>query len=228
MTDSMEMRNIIKLLESADHDMEKVAFGYLKQHYEKDTEWETKVFRAVRNFISTATPQNKAIADAILKDVHALKSKYPNDFQPNAHTAYRGTQLKAPNYKAFLADYSEEKLASMDPHSAIHVADITYNTKSPIQSWTTNEDLAFAFAAAAEGYSGDNWREDQPYPAMLIADVDDTFIMSTTLTNKIAKYNDLDHEDEIIRTSAQPIKCKVYVLVSWLKAYRTKIPPLNR
>jgi hypothetical protein len=197
-------------------DFENVAFGDLKKSDEADTAFEADVFDALDNFIQYADPSNKVIADAILKDVHALKAKYPDELKPNSKYAYRGTQLPSDKYKEFLEMYPADKLAEMDQFDLIHVADIMYTPRSPIQSWTTNESIAMGFAAMAEVDAGIDWMPLFPFPAVLEANVDTTFIMSTNITNRIAMRNNMGPENEIIRTAGQPISCKVHVIVDWM------------
>jgi hypothetical protein len=209
----MKINQILQLHEDI-KDMEKIAFGNLKQAEEKDTEWEAKVFQALRNFVAYADPANKTAADAVLKDVHDLKAKYPNDLMPNSRTAFRGTLFTKSHYKKFLTTVDPDLIDNSDRD--IYVGDIMYSPRSPIQSWTTDEHTANAFAATGESFMGTDWQDERPYPAIIEAVVDDTFIFNTTLTNKIAQYNHIDDENEIIRTSGAPIKCKIYVLASWL------------
>jgi hypothetical protein len=203
-------------LNEDEKDFEKVAFGDLKGSDEEDTNFEDKVFNALDNFIQYASPSNKTDADAILKDVHALKAKYPDELVPDAKHAYRGTQLSVDKYKKFLAMYPAEKLETMDQFSFLHVADIMYTPRSPIQSWTTNDYTAMNFAATGETAAGYDWVVDFPFPAVLEARVDTTFIMSTNITNRIADKHNLPHENEIIRTDGSPMSCKVHVIVDWL------------
>jgi hypothetical protein len=197
-------------------DFEKVAFGNLKKSGEEDTEFEADVFDALSNFIQMSDPSNKADADAILKDVHALKAKYPDELVPDANFAFRGTQLQSAKYRELLEYYSDDDLANMEQFDLMHVADIMYTPRSPIQSWTTREFTAVNFAAAGDSGAGYKWWSTFPYPAVLEAKVDSTFIMSTDTTNRIADHNNIVHENEIIRTAGQPISCKVHVTADWL------------
>ena len=197
-------------------DFEKVAFGDLKKSGEADTEFEADVFFALKHFIQYASPTNKVNADAILKDVHALKAKYPDELVPNSKYAYRGTQLPIDRYKEFLEMYPADKLVEMDQFDIIHVADLMYTPRSPIQSWSTNDYIPMSFAATGEADAGYDWMSRSPFPAVLEANVDSTFIMSTDITNQIADYNNMGHENEIIRTAGQPISCKVHVIVDWM------------
>ena len=212
----MKIDQIISLNETT-QDFEKVAFGDLKGDAEKDTAWETKVFTSIANFMIKSTPQNKARATGILKDVEVLKSRYPSDLLPNAQLAMRGTQLTSSHYKKYLSAIDD--FSNMDQDDLIHVDTIRYAPHSPIQSWTTDRYTAAAFASTGEVYKGIDWNADRPHPAVLIANVDPTFIMSTVITNKIADHLDMEEEYEIIRTSAKPISCKVYVVKSWLSSY---------
>jgi hypothetical protein len=203
-------------LNEDEKDFEKVAFGDLKGSDEEDTEWEAEVFTALRDFIQIADPTNKVAADAILKDVHALKSKYPDDLVPDSKYAYRGTQLPMDKYKEFLAMYPDDKL-DLNDSNLLHVADLMYTPRSPIQSWTTNEYMAPGFATTGDMYTGwPEWNRAFPFPAVLEARVDSTFIMSTELTNRIAKLTNQEPEHEVIRTAGQPISCKVHVMADWL------------
>jgi hypothetical protein len=93
-------------------DFEKVAFGNLKKSGEEDTEFEADVFDALSNFIQMSDPSNKADADAILKDVHALKAKYPDELVPDAKFAFRGTQLQSAKYRELLEYYSDDDACS--------------------------------------------------------------------------------------------------------------------
>lgn len=211
----MKINQIIKLRE--DHkDMETVAFGDMKHNDEADTEWEQAVFQALYDFVGDANPSNKVAADQILKDVHAIKSQYPADLLPEANTAYRGTQLPKERYASILASVDWAKVNSMGDYDAYKVSEFSYSPRSPIQSWTTNEEVAFHFAATGQAHTDDRWSTFFPFPAVLVVDVDHTFIMSTAITNHIASMNDIAPEWEIIRTSAQPIQCKLYVLAHWL------------
>jgi hypothetical protein len=217
MADNDEMRRLMTIIESfQSNDFEKIAFGDLKKSGEADTEFEADVFDALRNFIQMSNPSNKADADAILKDVHVLKAKYPNELVPDSKFAFRGTQLQSAKYREFLEYYSSDELANMDQFDLMHVADIMYTPRSPIQSWTTRESIAVQFAAAGDLAAGYKWESQFPYPAVLEAKVDSTFIMSTDITNQIADLNNIAHENEIIRTAGQPISCKVHVTADWL------------
>jgi hypothetical protein len=211
----MKIKQLLQLRED-DKDMENVAFGNMRKHDEKDTEWEENVFQALFDFISSATPANKAVADKILKDVQAIKSKYPNELMPNATNAMRGTQLPKERYENILASVDWDAVNRMDPFDAYHVGDISYTPRSPIQSWTTAEEIAYSFASSGDADLDGEWMHAHPFPAVMYATVDDTFIMSTSITNHIAYLNGMSSEHEIIRTSAQPIKCKLHVTVDWL------------
>ena len=216
----MKIKQLLQLHEDV-KDMENIAFGNLKRHAEPDTEWEAKVFQALRHFVSKATPENKINADAILKDVHALKAKYPKDLIPDSVRAYRGTLLTKSHYEKFLSTVDPDLIDNSD--DSVYVGEMMYSPRSPIQSWTTREYTAEAFAATGESFWGTDWQTERPYPAIIEVAVDDTFIINTTITNKIAKYNNIENENEIIRTSGTPIKCKIYVLASWLHNVRKLI-----
>ena len=174
------------------------------------------MFVALHNFISSATPANKAFADKILKDVQTIKSKYPKELMPNATNAMRGTQLPRERYENILASVDWDAVNRMNPSSAYDAGNISYTPRSPIQSWTTDENIAYSFAASGNADGDGEWSKFNPFPAVMYATVDDTFIMSTSITNHIAYLNGMDSEHEIIRTSAQPIKCKLHVTVDWL------------
>ena len=124
-------------------------------------------------------------------------------------------------YKEFLAMYPADKL-DLEDTDLIHIADLMYTPRSPIQSWTTNEYMAPGFATTGDMYSGwPKWRRAFPFPAVLEARVDSTFIMSTDMTNRIAKLTNQEPEHEVIRTSGQPISCKVHVMADWLDNARS-------
>jgi hypothetical protein len=215
----MKIKQLLQLHEDV-KDMENIAFGDLQQADEKDTAWEAKVFHALQQFVSGATPENKISADAILKDVHALKAKYPKELMPDSTRAYRGTQLTKSHYEKFLSTVDPDLIDIESGYDeTIYVGDMMYSPQSPIQSWTTREAIADRFATG-RFYLGSDWQDDRPYPAIIKAAVDDSFVISAHITNKIAKYNNIDHEHEIIRTSGTPIKCKIYVLASWLHHVR--------
>jgi hypothetical protein len=211
----MKINQITSLYEAA-KDMEDVAFGDMKKNDEKDTAWEASVYQALYNFIHDADPSNKASADRILKDVHALKAKYPKELMPNATSAMRGTQLSKERYASILSSVDWDKVNKMGRYDVCHVDNISYTPRSPIQSWTTSKAVAYSFAAIAEADSDGTFRRDRPFPAVMYAPVDNTFIMSTAITNQIAYLNGIEAEDEIVRTSASPITCKLYVLAHWL------------
>jgi hypothetical protein len=213
------LRQLAGINEAID-DFEKVAFGDLKKSDEADTEFEAAVFYALGEFIQMADPSNKAAADEILKDVHALKAKYPDELIPDSKFAFRGTQLPPDKYREFLEYYSDDDLANMEQFDLMHVADIMYTPRSPIQSWTTRESTAVHFAAAGDSGAGYKWESQFPYPAVLEARVDSTFIMSPDITNRIADRWRIAQEHEIIRTAGQPISCKVHVTANWLISAR--------
>jgi hypothetical protein len=196
----------MRLFEIADEkDMEDVAFGNFKKSPEEDTTWESKVFYAVKNFINNADPNTKGEVEPLLHDLMLLKSKYPNDLIPKSKYAYRGTQLSKSAFADLAEKYSDSDKLIRLPY--------TYSPRSPVQSWTVNKQIGFDFAFNGnnEPGFGNNratvWKPHEfPYPAVIMVPVDDSFIMNSKLTNKIAKEIHGMTEKEIIRAANTPIK----------------------
>jgi hypothetical protein len=215
--DIKRLRQLAGLITEDDtKDFEKVAFGDLRQSDEEDTEWENQVYMALRRFINSSTPVNKSTAERILQDVHALKNKYPNELVPDASVAYRGTQLSLDEYMDIIDIIGIDKINAKPDDYVFDIGERMYTPQSPIQSWTTNSRFAFSFAASGGIEEGPGWNQHFPFPAVMQANVDPTFIMSTDITNLVAVQSHGVGEDEIIRTASSPIKCQYRITARWL------------
>jgi len=194
-------------------DFEKVMFGDFKHGVEPDTDIERDVYKALERFIGDSTPGNKANANELLVKMMALKKHYPDDLEPNATIAYRGTQMKPMAYRSIAAKYTDA------PASSWISLDHTYNPRSAIQSWSTSIDMAVSFAISGGAIHGKTqWMERYPYPAVIEVKVDNDFLFNTKLTNLISKFIHQMAEHEIIRISPNPVKCKLLILSDWLVA----------
>jgi len=207
------MRKIINsLAESTNMDFEKVAFGNFQNRRERDTEDEARIFRALRSFIGSATPKNKATADAALKELLHLKSRYPDVLEPDVAVCYRGTQLQKQDYMKLAAQRGNEKLLRID---------YTYTPRSSIQSWTTKNKIAASFALNGGEILDSGWkRRSHPYPAIIQATVDQTFVMNSGFTDQLSNEILGQSESEIIRISNAPIKAVMLIKDKWLERYR--------
>ena len=206
------MRKIINsLAESTNMDFEKVAFGDFQNRRERDTKDEARIFLALRSFIRGATPENKATADAALKELLHLKSRYPEVLEPNADVCYRGTQLQKQDYMKLVAQGNKKKLLRID---------YTYSPRSSIQSWTTRNKVAASFALNGGDGSGTGWHETEyPYPAIIQVTVDQTFVMNSEFTDRLSRDAIGHSESEIIRISSTPIKAVLLIKNEWLEHY---------
>ena len=207
------MRKIINsLVESTNMDFEKVAFGDFQNRRERDTEDEARIFLALRSFIRGATPENKATADAALKELLHLKSRYPDVLEPDVAVCYRGTQLQKQDYMKLAAQGNKKKLLRID---------YTYTPRSSIRSWTTKNKIAASFALTGGEDLDSGWeRHSHPYPAIIQATVDQTFVMNSGFTDQLSNEFLGRSESEIIRISNAPIKAVLLIKDEWLERYR--------
>ena len=60
-------------------DMEKIAFGDLKNAAESDTKWEAAAYRALESYVMDHTYEHRDELERYLPDLFKMKSKYPND-----------------------------------------------------------------------------------------------------------------------------------------------------
>ena len=202
-----------------DLDLEKIAFGDLKNSWEEDTPSENELYRALERFIYSETPENKKKLHDLLKQAKSLKSKYPNDLTPKETVAYRGTQLPTEVYDNILKkiDYNLIKKGGFTKWIEF---DYTYKSKSPIQSWSAKLSNAAQYASSPdqEG-SFKTYHSNYPTPAIIQVPVDDSFIVSTKITNKISQNLFGVNEHEMIRIDNVPIKGNVKISYFWLKEY---------
>lgn len=214
----MKINQIIEAVskDKALQDIEKVFFGNLKKSKEQDTEVEDVLYAAVRNFIENPYIENKRNALHALRYLHDLKPYYPNDLIPKAKIAYRGTQVKEAHYlKAANGEHISRtnKGTDVDKLKEWLELETMYNPMSEIQSWTTDKSIAIGFAT--KNHLTGSYQGNYPYPAVMMADVDDSFILTAKLTNLISRVLHAGDEHEIIRVSEKPIKVKMLIKKSW-------------
>jgi hypothetical protein len=221
MTDINRLRKLAGLTENiARDDIEDVMFGNLKKNRERDTDIEHQLFLDIKNFIASATPSSKGTAVSSLSDLRHLKSQYPDDLTPNANVVFRGTQFKQSVYDSLL-----EKI---DLNKSLKWITLPFNyaPRSNIQSWTTSKKMAGKFACQGQAHDVDDhhapmskyWISSEPFPAIIEARVDESFILSTKLTSKIAMAMHGHNEREIIRIDQSPIQAKALIHIDWLRS----------
>ena len=190
----------------ADRDFEKVLFGDLKAANEPDTEKENNIFKAVRYFIKNANRINKSEAYDALKYLEQFKDVFPDDIVPKADTVYRGTGINIDQLKPLFKKYKSRNIIPFDHSGYVRMAEnFSYRPKSYIQSWTTSFKVAEDFADDSSGF-----------PVIYMTDVDDSFILNSELTNKIAQYMNIHKESELIRITSKPIECVLLMKKSFL------------
>lgn len=193
-------------------------FGDFKDALEPDTDVEDEVFGALEKFIRDATPGNKAKASKLIAKLKAVKKHYPNDLDPVADVAYRGTQLRKQTYREIAKQYANGKNKWV-------TIDYDYKPRSEIQSWTTNRRIAQDFALHANNNPGDTNYDhyNYPCPAIIQTSVNDDFIMNSKLTNMIAIKQHGLPEHEIIRISNNPAKAKLLIHRNWLQEFLRQV-----
>jgi hypothetical protein len=227
MIDIKRLQKLAGLNESVTQDdIENVMFGDLKGNQERDTPTEEELFVAIKRFISSATPRSKGVAVNSLNDLQHLKSQYPDDLIPDAKVVYRGTQLKQSEY--------ESLLGKIDPKNSPEWIEIPfqYMPKSNIQSWTTSKTIAIEFAVTGDstplilqkGPPENDWSDSYPFPAVIQVNVDDSFILSTKLTGKIAQKHIGKDEKEIVRIKQTAIQGTALIHFDWLQSYANMRP----
>lgn len=192
-------------------DIEKVFFGDLKNAGEKDTEVENEIYAALDEFIDgLEMTEAKPKLLKILKNLHRLKPKYPDDLIPKAKVVYRGTSASEQIYKSLILAKDDIRADGEYNYSFM------YHPRSEIQSWSTSKRVAKIFAELnAFGVT--------ETPAIMTTAVDDHFILTAALTNMIRRKS-LGHvvsgdEHEIIRISKEPMKTKLTVSGKWLRRW---------
>ena len=197
-----EFDNVKDRIAAARRNFEHILFGDLKGT-EKDTKVESEIYMAIYDFIDDPNDEAKAEALGALTYLDKFKDLFPGDLRPQANMAHRGTNI---SYKKFKSSYKDFKY---DKHGMIDVGTY-YTPRSAIQSWTTNIDIARKFANTPEfGYHGDS----ESIPVIVSVDVDDTFILNSTITNLISNSIHHQNEYEIIRISKKPIPCTLSMKV---------------
>jgi hypothetical protein len=140
---------------------------------------------------------------------------------------YRGTQLNRSDYTSLL-----EKNNLINSSKWITMP-FNYVPRSNIQSWTTSKQIAVMFACLGQkndwvhsisSSPGKHWIKSQPFPAIIEASVDESFILSTKLTSKITKAIHDQNEKEIVRIEQSPIQGKAWIHIDWLQAYANMRP----
>jgi hypothetical protein len=205
-------------------DIEKIMFGNLKREPEGDTEVEYDLYTDIENFIKKSTPANKAKASDSLNSLKGLKSDYPQDLMPNAKVAYRGTQFTQDDYAALIDKIDFDNFDKVPNWIKMP---FTYKPRSQIQSWTTSKTIAIMFACKGTDYEFNpgepprsQWWSRTPYPAVIQVAVDESFILSTKLSSKIASELHGVNEKEIIRIDPSPLQGSALIHKDWPRLVR--------
>ena len=141
-----------------------------------------------------------------------MKSRYPDVLEPDVAVCYRGTQLQEQDFMKLVAQGNKKKLLRID---------YTYTPRSSIQSWTTKNKIASSFAINGGADDSEQWlAHHYPYPAIIQATVDQTFVMNSGFTDQLATEFLGRSESEIIRISNAPIKAVLLIKDEWLERYR--------
>lgn len=201
-------------------DFEKIFFGDLKKSPERDTSVEKEMYKAIYNYVEYPSFEHKKLAHDSLTHLLQIKQYYPDDLIPKAKIAYRGTQLGLGAYKKIIAQNK------IDGNGWLNL-DKTYKPSSVIQSWSTKKNIAGIFALNRDMWItelGDlKYNPKDPsvrYPGIISVNVDNTFVLTSKLTNLMSKLVHGDKEYEIIRVSKAPINGKVLIQKSWLQEWQ--------
>ena len=144
-----------------------------------------------------------------------MKNVFPNDLKPNSNIIYRGGIVSNEEMSKKILDIVNTR------NQEIIEIPYTYKSKSNIQSWTSDIDVGWLFANKSnysKHYKKRNHNKD--IPVVIAANLDNTFILSSKLTNLICKHFNANLESEIIRISDDPIKCKIYIDPSHISLYQ--------
>lgn len=195
-------------------DIQKVFFGDLKGSPEKDTEKESKLFNSVEDYIDQATPGNRVKAEKIISDLMSLKQYYPADLVPNAKVVYRGLNL-SDDKKNLYVDVLKDNIKNLRYNRWYKLTDFQYTPMTNIESWSTKRNVAAAFAAN-RNEDPDSFDYREGYPVIMMTTVDDSFVMSSKLTNMMSYRNFQSKEFEILRVSNSSKPCTLLVYGDWL------------
>ena len=181
-------------------EFEYVLFGDMKGDEESDTNIERETFVNIRNFISSPGPHSRSDVYVALERLKKYKDIYPDDLKPDARVAYRGTSIEKSKLRKLCNNYRHSY--TYEDEAEYHQIPFKYKPQSMVQSWTTKIEVARKFMNENNG----------KIPIIVMARVDDDFILSSSLTNDITQtifgYNE---EYEIIRVSKKPIKATLLV-----------------
>ena len=194
----------------AKKDFEDVLFGELKDDPERDTNIEGEIFDTIYDFIEDPTKNNKEQALRSLTYLSKFKDIFPDDLVPDTKEVYRGTIMRP---RTIIKNFLSTKYVNRDSNNYFEFPYV-YEAKSPIQSWSTKYSTSSGFSKITP----------LEIPVVIIAKVDDSFIMNSNVTNLISDLLHSSIEDEIIRISNSPLNC----IVSFNKKYMNELDYDNR
>ena len=185
-----------------------ILFGDERGKDEPNVKDESQAFYAFHAYTGSAYGKNlpKETID-YFKKLLALKNKghYEDILKPDNEPVYRGVSLGTDHEEAVRKIYEIFKITKDDLKKGKYInkpTDYTYKPMSEIESWTTNLDMAKAFAlgrTTGQTFYGFIMETKGNNKDMLF---DDEF------TNRYGRF----HENEVMRVSKKPLKLQAHMV----------------
>lgn len=195
---------------------------------EKDTPYEKALSNKLRIFFGLhgQFSERDKLVDAF-RELKKCTGHFPKELSPNTGIIYRGVRRTATD----LIKVKDWKY--VDQTKEMIVGTVKYESRYPIQSWTTNSMIAWGFASSgvvAKKFQQGEKVEGGYYPCVFMGVVNknDLLFSSDFIERFKAKAGlGIRNEFEIVRISNEPFTCKVMVRMKDLNRPLGKYKPID-
>jgi len=197
---------------------------------EPDTPYEKQLAKRMRVFFGLHGQFSER--DKLVNAFRELKKctgHFPKELSPSTGIIYRGVRRTASD----LIKVKDWKYS--DPTRQNIVGTVRYESRYPIQSWTTNSLVAWGFASGwkiSKQFKQGDFVEGGYYPCVFMGVVNKNDLLFSS--DFIARFKDkaglgiLRNEHEVVRISNEPFTCKIIVRVEDFNNPLGKFKPIDK
>jgi len=196
---------------------------------EKDTGYEKALANKMRVFFGLhgQFSERDKLVDAF-RELKKCTGHFPKELSPSTGIIYRGVRRTATD----LIRVKDWKYS--DQTRKVMIGTVKYESRYPIQSWTTNSMVAWGFASTrktAKQFQQGDFVEGGYYPCVFMGVVNkNDLLFSSDFLSRFkhkAGLGILRNEYEVVRISNEPFTCKIMVKMEDLIIPLGKYKPLD-